>query len=238
MIGTILNAAGILLGGLVGLIARKPLSPAAQQGLKAVLGVLTIFVGLKMTWTSLAGGSGSGLKQLVIVVLAMILGRLTGQLAGLQKLSNRLGQIAKEKMSAAGSGAKQRLSEGFIICTVLYCVGPMAILGAVQDGLAGQWQVLGLKAVIDGLATMAFVSTFGWSVMLSVVPLVAYQGTLTLGAMVLAPHLQPAWLNSVNATSGLLVFSVALVMLGIKKVELADYLPSLAFAPLLTWVWR
>jgi uncharacterized protein len=216
----------------------KQLPASAQQLSKVGLGVLTIFVGLKITWGSLGGGSGHVMKQLVIVVLAMTVGRITGHWLGFQRLSNRLGQFAKEKISSAGAGAGRRFTDGFITCAVLYCVGPMSILGALQDGVGARWQVLGIKAVMDGLTTMAFVPMFGWSAMLAVVPVVAYQGTLTLGAVALASHWQQPLLDSVNATAGLLVFSIALVILEIKKVELADYLPSLAFAPLLTWVWK
>jgi uncharacterized membrane protein YqgA involved in biofilm formation len=115
----------------------------------------------------------------------------------------------------------------------------MASLGSIQDGLDGQWQTLGVKAVMDGLATMAFVGTFGWGAILSVVPVVAYQGTITLAAKLVAPHLQnQAMMDSINATGGLLVFCVALIILELKKVELADYLPSLIYAPLLTWWWK
>jgi hypothetical protein len=239
MIGTILNAAGILAGGIVGLTVSKQLSPPRQQVLKVLLGVLVVFVGLKTTWTSLGGSFGTVMKQLAIVVLSLMLGRLTGKLLRLQKFSNRLGEYAKKKIAGAGGADSRRFSEGFVTCTLLFCVGPMALLGALQDGLEGQWQTLGIKAIMDGLATMAFVSTFGWGAILAVVPVVAYQGTITLGARALAPYLQQqALVDSVNATGGLLIFSIALVILEIKKIELADYLPSLAFAPLLTWLWQ
>jgi uncharacterized membrane protein YqgA involved in biofilm formation len=115
----------------------------------------------------------------------------------------------------------------------------MATLGAVLDGLCGRWQVLGAKALVDGLATMAFVGTFGWSAICSVIPVVAYQGSLALGAKFLAPFVQePALMMSINATGGLLVFCIAMIILELKKIEVADYLPSLAFAPLITWFWR
>ena len=133
--------------------------------------------------------------------------------------------------------SSRHFSEGFITCTILFCVGPMAVLGAVHDGLTHYWQILGLKALIDGLAAMAFVTTFGWGVILSVIPVVAYQGTISLTAQYLAPFLDNHMLlSSVNATGGLLVFCIALIILELKKIELADYLPSLAYAPLLTWL--
>jgi hypothetical protein len=242
MTGTILNAAGILAGGVLGLTLSRQLSPPAQAGIKGLLGVLVVFVGLKTTWTNLGGGFWMVLKQLTIVVLAMMLGRLTGRLLHLQKGLNRLGSYAKEKFASAtttASAVPQRWSEGFVTCTILFCVGPMAILGAVQDGLDGHWQTLGLKAVMDGLATMAFVGTFGWGAMLSVVPVVAYEGSITLAAKFIAPYLQnPALMASLNATGGLLVFCIALIILELKKVELADYLPSLLYAPVLTWLWK
>lgn len=239
MMGTILNAVGILAGGVIGLTVANRIKPSTLLVMKAMLGALTVFVGLKLTLTSLSGSFGSVMKQLGIVVLALTLGRMTGRLLHLQKFLNGLGRYAKERYTRTDINSPQRLSEGFITCTLLFCVGPMAIIGAAQDGLEGHWQTLGIKALMDGLATMAFVTTFGWGVMLSVIPVVAYQGTITLGARFLAPYLQDLPLMaSVNATGGLLVFCIALIILELKKIELADYLPSLAFAPLLTWWWR
>ena len=239
LFGTLLNAAGILLGGLLGLALRRQFNPNTQIHLKNILGLLVIWVGLSTTWKSLGGGVLGVAKQMTIVVLALILGRLTGRLLHLQKGLNRLGEYAKERFSKASAGAPQKWSEGFITCTVLFCVGPMAILGSIQDGLDGKWQTLGIKAAMDGLATMAFVGPFGWGAILSVVPVVAYQGTLTLAARLLAPQLQnPALLDSIHATGGLLVFCISLIIFELKKIELADYLPSLAWAPLLTWVWK
>ena len=242
MTGTILNAIGILAGGILGLALRRQMSPATQIALKGALGILVVFVGLKTTWESLGGGFWLVLKQVAIVILALTLGRITGRLLHLQKSLNKLGQYAKERFTRAASEKANLWSEGFVTCTILFCVGPMAILGSIQDGLDGKWQTLGAKSVMDGLATMAFVGTFGWGAMAAVVPVVAYQGTITLLAKSAAPFFQdPAHvvlLNSINATGGLLVFCVALIILELKKIELADYLPSLAWAPLITWMWK
>lgn len=238
MIGTILNAAGILMGGVLGLTVTKHLSAPQQVALKGLMGVATVYVGLRLTVTSLGGGFGAIAKQVTIVVLALILGRLTGRLLRLQKSLNPLGQHAKERISKAGSTGAKNFSDGFVTCTLLFCLGPMAIVGSVLDGLHGQWHTLAIKALMDGLATMVFVTTFGWGALVSVVPVVAYQGTITLLARALVPLLSDPLLDSINATGGLLVFCIALIILELKKVELADYLPSLAFAPLLTWLWR
>jgi uncharacterized protein len=238
MTGTILNAAGILAGALLGLILRRPLSDATQQTWKFALGALTMFVGLRLTWASVGGGMGLMAKQLAIALAAMILGRLAGRGLRLQRISNRLGQFARKRMNWEARPPGRRSNEGFLVCTVLFCVTPLGVLGAVQDGMASYWPTLAIKGMLDALAAMAFVSLFGASVMLSVVPLFAFQGTVTLLSRSLAIHLPLPLVESLNITGGLLVFTVALVIWELKKVELVDYLPSLAFAPLLAWIWR
>ena len=239
MTGTLLNAAGILIGGIIGLTVTKQLSPATQFAIKGLMGVATVFIGLRMTLMSLGPNFWLAGKQLIIVVLALMLGRIAGRLLGLQRLSNKLGAFAKENISQSQGQAGTRFAEGFVTCTLLFCVGPMAILGALQDGLEGKWHALGIKALMDGFATMAFVTTFGWGVILAVIPVVAYQGTITLCAQWLAPFLRDhALIDAVTATGGLLIFCIALIILEIKKIELSNYLPSLLFAPLLAWLWK
>ena len=239
MVGTILNAAAILLGGVAGLGARKQIPIAHQSALKIVLGAVTVYTGLSATWEGLHDGLGQTFKQLGIVLLALMLGNLTGKLLHIQKSLNRLGQYAKQKISEATPSNRGLSSEGFVTCSILFCVTPVAVLGSLQDGLGDNFKTLAVKAVMDGLATMAFVGAFGWGAVLSVVPVVACQGTITLLARLAHPWLAKyALLDPVNAIAGLLVFCVALIIFELKKIELADYLPSLLFAPLLTWLWR
>ena len=123
----------------------------------------------------------------------------------------------------------------------MFCAAPLGFLGSVQDGLSDYVFTLGIKAVMDGLAAMGFVVLFGWGTLLAAIPVLALQGSITLVCSTwvrpfLESHSQ-AFINSVNAAGGLLVFSVALVIFNLKKIELADYLPSLLVAPLLTWWW-
>src|SRR5207247_1044708 len=116
---------------------------------------------------------------------------------------------------------------------------PLALLGAVQDGLSSYYPPLVIKALMDGLAAMAFAASFGWGTVLSALPVLAYQGAIALAMRSIEPLLREQGLvDSINAVGGLLVFCVALIILDLKKLELTDYLPSLAFAPLLTWLWR
>ena len=239
MVGTILNAAAILIGGVAGLTAKKQISPARQSALKVLLGAFTVYAGLSATWVGINGGPLQIFKQLGTILLALVLGNLTGKLLRIQGALNRLGQYAKKKISGVRPDSPRLFHDGFVTCSILFCAAPLAILGPLEEGLTGNCKPLAVKAAMDGLATMAFVTLFGWSVLLSVIPLIAWQGTLALLAQMAQPWLENhSLLDPVNATAGLLVFCVALIVLDLKKVELADYLPGLLFAPLLAWLWR
>jgi uncharacterized membrane protein YqgA involved in biofilm formation len=242
--GTILNVAGIVAGGVAGSLKKKPLATSSQLFFKATLGIATVFFGLRLTWISLSGPLLQILKQLGVVLVAMVLGRLTGRLLRLQKNSNRLGQFARERMAAIKPGEAGRFMDGFKVCAVLFCAAPLAMLGSVCEGLTwdgtgslGYYYPLAIKAVMDGLAAMSFVSLFGWGSVWSAVPVLVFQGTVTLLCLrFLQPLLQTHHLiDPLNAAAGLLIFSVALLIFEIKRIEVTDYLPSLAYAPLLAW---
>jgi uncharacterized protein len=239
MLGTIINVCAIALGGTIGLVAAKGISPKVEHRLKMILGVLTIYVGMKTTWSAINGPFGSVVKQIIIVLAALVIGNIIGKLLRLQKGINHLGEYAKNIFSKHDSDQPKRFGEGFVTCTILFCVGPMAIMGALEDGLSGKVQTLAIKSVMDGLATMAFVKTFGVGPIFAAIPVLAYQGTITLGAEALKPLLaNHMLLDSISATGGLLILCISVVILDIQKVPLADYLPSLAVAPVLTWLFR
>ena len=240
MTGAWINAGGIVAGGLWGLAVRKPIPSPYPQALKIILGVLTVYSGLKLTWVSWNGNFRQLLAELGIVTLAMALGKLIGKLLRLQALSNSIGRHATQTMAVPAG--PNRFNDGFLIATGLFCAGPLALLGSIPEGLNGFSPVFVVKAGIDGLATYAFCERFGWGVILSAVPVLALESAMIRGAQILEPVLRarPApLLDSINATDGLLIYCVAMIILGLKKIEVADYFPSLALAPLLTWwLWR
>jgi uncharacterized protein len=237
MTGTILNVGAIVLGGTLGLSLGRGLSEKAQLRIKLGLGLFTIWVGFSTTWDAIGGSFGRVVKQILIVCLALVLGNALGKLLKIQKRLNRLGEYARQQWQKSHQGST-RFAEGFVTASLLFCVGPMAIIGALQDALNDNYRILGIKSVMDGLATMAFVKTFGWGVILSAVPVLAYQGTITLGAEFLRPYFeQRAMLDALNATGGLLIVCASVMILDIAKVPLADYLPALIVAPLLAWWW-
>jgi uncharacterized membrane protein YqgA involved in biofilm formation len=237
LLGTILNVAAIVVGGFAGLLIRKQPSAAAQSYLKVILGALTVYFGLRLTWLNINGSFGHVLKQIGIVLLALILGNLLGKLLHLQKASNRIGQLTRDRMAHATPQNPARFNDGFVVCTLLFCAAPLGILGSIHSGLQEDYFFpLAIKAIMDGFATMSFAAMFGWGVMLSAVPVLIFQGTITLLCThSLAPYLHAHGLNdSVNATGGLLIFCVSLLIFEVRKVPITDYLPSLIFAPILT----
>lgn len=237
MSGAVINAAGIVLGGGCALATNKPIPSLYQVALKIMLGVYTLWFGLKLAWSSLSGSPGQILKELAIVLLAMTLGKMAGKVMRLQKLSNSIGQYAAR--TVATPKPIPAFGDGFVLATALFCVGPLAVLASVQEGLGDFSPLFVVKAATDGLAAYAFCSTFGWSVLVSALPVLAWEGTLIRVVQLAGPMLSHrAWplSDSITAVDGLLIFCVAMLILDLKKIAVADYLPSLTLAPLLAWL--
>jgi uncharacterized protein len=236
MLGALLNSAAIVIGGIWGSATKNRLSAPMESTLQVALGVSAIWFGLRLSWRSFNGSFRQVLGELGIVLLAMTLGNIGGKLMRLQKISNSIGRYATAKISA--SGGKKSFDDGFVVSTGLFCAAPLAVLSSVQEALNGSSEAFVIKAIMDGVATMTFCTTFGWSVSVSALPVLAYEGALIRGIRLLAPVLHRSakpLLDSVNATDGLLIFCVGLVILRLKRIEIADYLPSLPLAPLLMW---
>jgi uncharacterized protein len=240
MIGSLINAAGIILACALWLIFKRSLSVHYQSVLKVGLGAATVFFGLKLTFTSLHGSPGQILKQFGIVLLSMTLGKLVGKLLHLQKMSNSMGRYASQIIMTAPT-SKEKFNSGFLVSTILFCAAPLAVFASVQEGLNDWSPLFVVKALMDGAAAMAFAAMFGWGILLSAIPVLAFQAALTRGTHLLLPWLlsQPyPMVDTINAINGLLITTVALIILQLKKVEVTDYLPSLVLGPLLVrWLW-
>jgi uncharacterized membrane protein YqgA involved in biofilm formation len=238
--GASLNATGILLGAIFGLVLRRPLSTQTQLLFRNVLGAFTLFLGFHLIWLNLNGSFLSCIGQLFIALLAVVLGNLLGKILGFQKISNRLGHRAADWIASAQNSPLKASSAGFNACTILFCVAPMGILGAINDGLSGYFWLLALKAVMDALAMVTFVKIFRWPSMLSALPVFLWLSLITLACrLYIVPHLNSTGLaGSIAVASGLITCSIAIVIFELRKVELANYLPALAVAPLLVWLLR
>jgi uncharacterized membrane protein YqgA involved in biofilm formation len=244
--GAILNATGIIVGSIIGLARSSPLTPQSQAFFKVALGTFTIFYGLRLTWVSVGGSFPLVMKQIVIAFLAVLFGKWIGKLMHFQPTSNRAGQYARELIEQTQKDGNLRFSNGLNACAILFCASPLGILGAIHDGLpnrpdaTGYCYPLAVKAVMDGLAMMSFVRLFGAGCMLCALPVFLLQGTLTLACLIyIEPFLRVhGLLNSVNAVGGLIICTIGMVIFEVKRVELADFLPALAVAPLITWLWK
>ena len=246
MTGAFINAMGILIGGLLGLAMLQPLSLRLQVFFRSALGAGTIFFGVQLVWLSVNGTFLSVAKQLFIAVLAVTLGFWMGKLLRLQKLSNRLGRYAGNLVAAAQSDAPRKISGGFTACVILFCAAPLGLLGAVTDGLpagdspTGYFWLLAVKAVMDGLAMTGFVKVFGWPSALAAFPVFALFSGITLACQLWArPFLEAHGLvGSVDAAAGFIACAIALMIFEIRRIELANFLPALAVAPLLAWLLK
>ena len=239
-IGAFLNAIGILLGALFGLALNKPLSARTQDFFRRALGAATIFFGLQLVWLNVNGTFFSCAKQIFLALLALILGNLLGKLLALQKISNHLGRFAGNLIANPQTNSFRKSTDGFNACAILFCAAPLGILGAVTDGLSGFFYFLAVKAVMDGLAMTSFVKMFGWFSALSAFPVFIFLGAITFAVQFYAkPFLDSHNLiYPVNTAAGFVACAVALVIFEVRKVELANYLPSLAIAPLLAWLLK
>jgi hypothetical protein len=235
LIGAFLNALGILFGALFGLAMRQPLTARSQAFFKSTLGAFTVFWGLQLVYENVHAAFITGLKRILIGVLAVFLGYWLGKLLRLQTISNRIGHQAALLLAAAQKKPPGPPAAGFVAATLLFCAAPLGILGAAADGLQSFFYLLLLKAVMDGLATMSFVKMFRWQVALSAVPVFFFfNGIALVVRLCVKPWLDAqglAW--SVGVADGLVTCSVAIVIFEVRRVELANYLPALALAPLL-----
>ena len=238
--GAFLNAIGILLGGIFGLVLHKPISARTQIFFRNALGAATVFFGLRLVYLNVGGTFLSCLKQIFLAALAVILGFWIGKILRLQKISNRLGRIAGNSITSAQKNPAGKSADGFSGCAILFCAAPLGILGAVADGLSGYFYLLAVKAVMDALAMMSFVKMFRWPCALSAFPVFIFLGAISFACQFYARPFLDAHnlIHSVNAAAGFVACTVALVIFEIRKVELANYLPSLAVAPLLAWLLK
>lgn len=246
ILGASINAAGMLLGSIIGIARPGGFSPQSESFLKFCIALFTVFHGLRLLWMSFSGTFGEIMKQVLMALLAVVLGRLLGRLLCLQKLSNRAGQYARKLIETTTPAGPERFSNGLASCAILFCASPLGMIGAILAvlpagaGGGGNLYPLAIKAVMDGLAMTGFVRMFGWGAVVSTLPVFVFLSVISLGCTVyVEPLLRAHGLtDSVNIAGGMLLTVMSLVMFEIKRVELADYLPSLAVAPVLFWLLK
>ncbi|AIY19880.2 DUF554 domain-containing protein [Pimelobacter simplex] len=236
--GTAVNAAAVLLGAALGRLAGDRLPQRTRDLVTDGLGLVTLLIAgtsaMAVLDPDLAAAVGDSAPML-IVLGAVLLGGIVGSLLRLEQRVEGLGAWLQRRLAGeTGSAERQRFVEGFVISSLIFCTGPLTILGSLNDGLGKGADELYLKSALDGFAAVAFAAAFGWGVAASVLTLVVVQGSLTLAGLGLGDVLPDAELAALTATGGLLLVGVALRLLDLKPVAVADLLPALALAPLLT----
>ena len=229
MTGTIINIAAILIGGTLGMLFGARVPEKLKTTVISGMGLFTAAMGLQMFLKT---------ENPLIVLGALLIGALLGEWWRIEDGLQALGGILEKRFAKSDAeDGSSKFVRGFLTASLLFCIGPMAILGSIQDGLTGNYNTLAIKSVLDGFASLAFASTLGIGVMFSSVILLVYQGGISLLASQLNAIVTPSMMNELTATGGVILVGLAISsLLEIKKIRVGNFLPALAIAPLIVWI--
>jgi len=227
MTGTIINVAAIVVGSLIGIFFGARLSDKLKSTIIAGMGLFLVAMGIQMFLKT---------ENSLIVLGAILIGTLLGEWWRIEDGLHKLGEFLERKFSREQDDSN-RFVRGFMTASLLFCVGPVAILGSIQDGLTGNYNLLAVKSVLDGFASIAFASTLGIGVAFSSLIIFVYQGGISLMATQLDALITTNMMNELTATGGILLVGVGISsLLEIKKIRVGNMLPALLVAPLIVWV--
>ena len=223
MIATIINCILILLGSMLGLLLKGKLPQRFLTVLTQALGLCVVSIGMT---------SAIGTKNTLCVVVCLVVGTILGEAIDIEKRLDNVGEVLRKRFERNSDG-NSTFTEGFVSASVLFCVGAMAIVGAINAGIHGDYAVLVSKSVIDGVTAVSMTTALGIGVAFSAIPILLYQGGLTLLAGLVAPFLQDAVITEMSAVGGCIILGIGLNMLDLPKVRLrvGNMLPAI-FLPL------
>lgn len=225
MKGTIANTAAVVLGTSLGLLLQNGIPERFKTTIMQGLSLAIFLIGVQMALKT---------GNILIVIGSLVIGGLIGEVLKLDRMLEKLGQWFEKRLSASTGS----ISKGFITSSLVYCVGSMAVVGAIQDGLTGNAEVLYAKAMLDGIASIVFSSTLGFGVMLSAISVFIYQGTITLLASYAETLMTPAAIAEMTATGGLLIVAIAANMLEVAAIKVVNLLPAVFVSILLAFITR
>lgn len=228
MVGTLVNVIAIILGSLFGTHFGKKMPERLKQTLINALGLSTLILGIHM---------GIKSNNLLIVMGSLLLGGIIGE--GL-KLEDKLNWIGKKLEDRFGNGSEQenRISKAFVTATLMFCIGPLAIIGSVLDGLTGNSMPLFIKSILDGFVSLAFSASLGIGVIFSAIPVLLYQGSISTLSNIFQSYMSTVTEQSqavveLSATGGVMIIGLGITLLGIKEIRMANFLPAVGLAPLI-----
>ena len=219
--GTLLNAATVLVGGLIGTALGDRLPESIRANVVRGVGLFVVALGLKFTIDT-----SNPLYLLGSILVGGVIGTLL-------RLDPRLGDLGLALQDRFARGRESTVAEAFVTAAIVFCVGPLTFLGSIQNGLTGDASVLTVKSVLDGFTSVAIAATLGWGVLLTIPLILVYQVGLAAGASLFAGALSDLQLREMNAVGGLLLMGVGLKLLNVRDVKVADFLPAILVAPVL-----
>lgn len=225
MTGTFINAGVIVAAGAVGLLLRRGIPENIARSLQDAMGLLILIIGIQY---------GLKTESLVVVGLSLALGTVFGEWRNWEGKLENTGKRLERLL-----GQEENLFvKGFVSATLVFCVGAMAILGALQDGLTHNYDILLVKSMLDGIMAMIFAASMGIGVLFSALPLLLYQGAISLGAGFLKPFLTDPVINNLTGLGGIIIAGIGLNTLGLARIRLANLLPGLLLVPLLMFLFK
>ncbi|MFY9902297.1 MAG: DUF554 domain-containing protein [Trichococcus sp.] len=222
LLGSLVNSAAIVLGGSIGLVLKKGISDRLANAVMNALALCVLYIGVS--------GMLKG-ENVLITILSMVAGTLVGEWLNLDQKINQLGDTIENMVASPNEGVS--VSKGFVTASLLFCVGAMAIVGALQSGLTGNHDTLFAKSLIDGIAAIVMASSLGIGVLLSAGLILVYEGGISLFANVLAPLLTDSVINEMTCVGSLLIVGLALNMLKLTNLKIMNYAPAVFFPILL-----
>ena len=229
MTGTFINIATILIGSFLGILFGSRLPDRLKRTVTAGLGLFTISIGISMFLQS---------EESLIVLGGLLIGAVLGEWWKIEEGLENLGVWLESRFGSGGDDEESsRFIRGFMTASLIFCIGPLAILGSIQDGLVGDYELLVVKSIMDGFASLAFASTLGIGVAFSALAVFVYQGSITLLAAQLNSIVTEPMMTEMTAVGGVILIGLAISsLLEIKKIRVGSFLPALAVAPLIVWV--
>ena len=226
MTGTLINVVAVLLGSALGILLGRRFPERIRETVMGALGIMVVVLGLGM---ALTGNS-------LIVLGSLLFGGILGELIQLDERLNALGRALERRF--AQNGPAGNFARGFVTASLVFCIGPLAILGSIQDGLVGDYRLLAIKSLLDGFAGLAFASTLGIGVAFSAVAVFLYQGGISVAAMLVGTALgtvtqDTKWVVQLTATGGAIMIGIGLLLLDLKRLRVANFLPAILIAPLI-----
>jgi len=229
LIGTLINAVSVLVTSLLGTFLGNRLSERMNETVVHGLGLMTSVVGMQMAL---------GTQNVLLLMGSVLVGGLLGEWWQIEARLEALGRWLEERVGDRLGGSDERsITRAFVASSLVLCVGPMTILGSIQDGLTGDYNLLAIKSVLDGFAALAFSATMGPGVLLAVLTIVVFQGGISLAAMGAGGLLgevtrQTPWVIEMTAAGGVLMLGISLLLLDLRRIRVANFLPAVLIAPL------